>query len=599
MQRYQVTTMTFDAWFTAFVVLAIFFGLLRNLAPPDLLFVVGTALLALAGIITPEEAFSGFSNSGMLTVAFLFVVAAGLRETGVLNYVGTRLLGGATKDASVLKRLTVVVMPASAFLNNTPIVAMLMPVVLDWCRQRQVSPSKLLIPLSYLAILGGTCTLIGTSTNLVVHGLMIQHGIPGMGFFEIGAVGVPSAVIGAAYLLVIGRRLLPERPALLERLGQSRREYIVEMQVQAGSSLIRKTVESAGLRRLHGLFLIEIDREGKLLSPASPDEVLQAGDRLVFAGIISSVVELQKLPGLVPTADADHELSSREQMERRLAEAVVSTNSRLVGRTIRDADFRATYGAAVVAVHRGGSRIKSKVGDIRLQPGDTLLLQTPPHFARAHRNDPAFYLVSDVDDFRPLRRHRAWIAIPLLGLLVVLMATHIVDPLVAAALIAAVMIATDCISAGEARRSIEWQVLVTIAAAFGVGIALENSGVAGSVARVLVEGTQVFGPLAALIGVYLLATVLTGLVTNNAVAVLFFPICLETAKLLNTDSRPFLMALALAASASFATPIGYQTNLLVYGPGGYNFRDYLRVGVPLTLLLAVVAAVLVPWMWPF
>ena len=591
--------MTFDAWFTIFVVFAIFLGLLRNLAPPDLLFVVGTALLALVGVITPRQAFSGFSNSGMLTIAFLFVVAAGLRETGVLNYVGTRLLGGSTGDASVLKRLTVVVMPASAFLNNTPIVAMLMPVVLDWCRQRRVSPSKLLIPLSYLAILGGTCTLIGTSTNLVVHGLMTQNGLPGMGFFEIGAVGAPSALIGAVYLLVIGRRLLPERPALLEQLGQSRREYIVEMQVQSGSSLIGKTVQSAGLRRLHGLFLIEIDRDGILLSPASPHEILQPGDRLVFTGIISSVVELQKLPGLAPTADADHELSPKEQMERRLAEAVVSTNSRLIGRTIRDADFRATYGAAVVAVHRGGSRIKSKVGDIRLQSGDTLLLQTPPHFARAHRNDPAFYLVSDVDDFRPLRRHRAWIAVPLLGLLVVLMATRIVDPLVAAALTAAVMIATDCISAGEARRSIEWQVLVTIAAAFGVGIALENSGVAGTVAGALVEGTHAFGPLAALVCVYVLASILTGLVTNNAVAVLLFPICLETAKLLDVDSRPFLMALALAASASFMTPIGYQTNLLVYGPGGYNFKDYLRVGIPLTVLLAIVAAVLVPWAWPF
>jgi di/tricarboxylate transporter len=591
--------MAFEAWFTVVVVFAIFFGLLRNLAPPDLLFVAGTAVLALAGVISPKEAFAGFSNSGMLTVAFLFVVAAGLRETGVLNYVGTLLLGGATGDASVLKRLAVVVMPASAFLNNTPIVAMLMPVVLDWCRQRQISPSKLLIPLSYLAILGGTCTLIGTSTNLVVHGLMIQNGIPGMGFFEIGAVGVPYAVIGVGYLLTIGRRLLPERPELLEQLGQSRREYVVEMQVQSGSGLIGKTVESARLRRLHGLFLIEIDRGGQIVTPASPDEVLQAGDRLVFAGIISSVVELQKLSGLAPTADADHGLSPREQAQRRLTEVVVSANSRLVRRTIREADFRATYGAAVVAVHRGGSRIKSKIGDIRLQSGDTLLLQTPAHFARAYRNDPAFYLVSDVDDFRPLRRHRAWIAVPLLGVLVVLMATGIVDTLIAAALIAAVMVVTGCISAGEARRSVEWQVLVTIAAAFGVGVALENSGVASSVAGVLVEGTQVLGPLAALVCIYLLASVLTELVTNNAIAVLLFPICLETAKLLHVDSRPFLMTLALAASASFMTPIGYQTNLIVYGPGGYRFGDYLRVGVPLNLLLALVATVLIPWVWPF
>lgn len=510
-----------------------------------------------------------------------------------------RLLGGSSDDKSALKRLAAVVIPSSAFLNNTPIVAMLMPVVLDWCRQRQVSPSKLLIPLSFLAILGGTCTLIGTSTNLVVHGMMIQHGMPGMGLFEIGAVGLPYAVVGVAYLLTVGRRLLPERTELLEQLGQSRREYVVEMRVQPDSALLGKTVETAGLRNLHGLYLIEIDRDGDIMSPASPEEVLKANDRLVFAGIISSVVELQKLPGLVPVADGHNQDSPRELSQRRLTEVVVSSTSRLVGRSIREADFRAAYGAVVVAAHRGGSRIESKLGDIRLQPGDTLLLQTPPHFARAYRNDPAFYLVSDVDDYRPFRSHRAWIAGTLIAVLVVLMATGIVETLIATALIAAAMVFTGCISAGEARRTVEWQVLVTIAAAFGVGIALEKSGVAGSIAQVLVEATRGFGPIAALICIYLLGSILTEMVTNNAVAILLFPICLETAALLNVDSRPFLMALALAASASFMTPIGYQTNLMVYGPGGYRFGDYLRVGAPLNLLLAIVAAVLVPFIWPF
>lgn len=560
---------------------------------------MGTALLALTGVITPKEAFAGFSNPGMLTVAFLFVVAAALRETGVLSFVGSRLLGGATDDRSVLKRLSYVVIPSSAFLNNTPIVAMLMPVVLDWCRQRQVSPSKMLIPLSYLSILGGTCTLIGTSTNLVVQGLMIQNDIPGMSLFEIGWVGIPYAIIGVIYLWTIGRRLLPERTELLEQLGQSRREYVVEMQVRPASNIVGKTVESAGLRRLHGLFLIEIDRDGELFSPVGPDEVLQANDRLVFAGIISSVVELQKIPGLTPPAEVGQELSPQELLQRRLAEVVVSQNSRLVGRTIRDADFRATYGSAVVAVHRGGSRIDSKIGDIRLQQGDTLLLQTHPHFARAYRNDPAFYLVSEIDDFRPLRYDRAWIALPLLGMLILLMATGIVDTLIASALIAGTMIFAGCISAGEARRSIEWQVLVTIAASFGVGLALEQSGVAANVAGFLVDSTKGLGPLAALACIYVLASILTAMVTNNAVAVLLFPICLETAKLLDVDSRPFLMALALAASASFMTPIGYQTNMMVYGPGGYKFGDYLRIGAPLNLLLGMVAIFMIPWAWPF
>ena len=590
--------MGFDAWLTIIVVVALFVALLRNLAPPDLLFVAGVAVLALGGVITTKEAFSGFSNSGMLTVAFLFVVAAGLRETGVLNYVGMRLLGSVSNDRSVLKRLAAIVIPSSAFLNNTPIVAMLMPVVLDWCRQRQVSPSKLLIPLSYLAILGGTCTLIGTSTNLVIHGLMLQHDMPGMGLFEIGAVGLPYAVVGVVYLLTVGRRLLPERTELLEQLGQSRREYVVEMRVQPDSALIGKTVQGAGLRNLHGLYLIEIERGDEVLSPASPDEPLRANDRLVFAGIISSVVELQKLPGLVPVADGDAPAPPHELAQRRLTEVVVSSSSRLVGQTIRAADFRAAYGAVVVAAHRGGSRIESKLGDIRLEAGDTLLLQTPPHFARAYRNDPAFYLVSDVDDYRPFRSHRAWIAGALITVLIVIMATGVIDTLVAASLTAAAMVLLGCISAGEARRSVEWQVLITIAAAFGVGMALEKSGVAGSVAHVLVETTRPYGPVVTLVCIYVLASILTELITNNAIAILLFPICLKTAEQLGVDARPFLMALALAASASFMTPIGYQTNLMVYGPGGYRFSDYLRVGIPLNIVLAVVAGVLIPWIWP-
>ena len=512
---------------------------------------------------------------------------------------GRQLLGGATSDRGVLRRLVLVVIPSSAFLNNTPIVAMLMPVVIDWCRHRQVSPSKLLIPLSYLAILGGTCTLIGTSTNLVVHGLMIRNGIRGMGLFEIGVVGVPYAIVGVFYLMTIGPRLLPARLELLEQLGKSRREYVVEMQVQPGSRIVGKTIESAGLRRLHGLFLIEIDRDGTHLSPARPDEILQAGDRLVFAGIVSSVVELQQLPGLVPIAQAPDQASAGDPSRRRMTEVVVSASSRLIGRTIRAADFRTTYGAVVVAVHRGGSRLESKLGDVCLQPGDTLLLQTPPHFARAYRNDPAFYLVSDVENFRPFRRHRAWIAVPLLGVLVVLMATGVVEAVIAAALVAAAMVMSGCISAGEARRSVEWQVLVTIAAAFGVGAALEKSGVAGSIASILVQLTRQLGPLATLLCIYVIASLLTELITNNAVAILMFPICIKAAALLGVDSRPFLMTLALAASASFMTPIGYQTNLLVYGPGGYHFADYIRIGGPLNLLLAVVAVLLIPWAWPF
>jgi di/tricarboxylate transporter len=591
--------MTSEAWITLALVGFVLFALVKNLAPPDMLFVGASALLALLGIITTEEAFSGFANAGMLTVAMLFVVAAGLRETGILDYVGHHVLGRAKSERSALVRLAGIILPMSAFLNNTPIVAMFMPVVIEWSRRNRISPSKLLIPLSYLAILGGTCTLIGTSTNLVINGLMIENGITGMSLFEIGKLGIPYALVGTAYLIFVGNRILPDRKELLEQLGESLREYLVEMQVTAGCRLVGQTIEVAGLRHLPGLFLIEIDRGGAIISPVGPDDKLEIDDRLVFAGVVSSIVELEKIPGLIPTADAAYEISPREQRRRSLCEAVISANSPLIGKTIKEADFRASYGAAVVAVHRDASRVETKIGDIRLRPGDTLLLQTRPHFLRAYRNDPAFYLVSDVREWRPLRRDRAWIAGILFALLLILMTTEMVSIVVAGALVAVLMVAFGCISSGDARNSIEWQVLVTIGASFGVGKALENSGAALAIASYLFEATQHWGPVVALAAIYLLCSFVTELITNNAAAVLIFPFCIKTAELYQVSERPFLVALVLAASASFMTPIGYQTNMMVYGPGGYKFSDFLRMGALLHLVLWVIAITFIPIFWPF
>ncbi|MCU0960688.1 MAG: SLC13 family permease, partial [Pirellulaceae bacterium] len=295
-----------EAWLTLVVVVILFAALVKNLAPPDLAFLSASALLALCGVITPDEAFAGFSNSGMLTVAVLFVVAAGLRETGILDFLGQQVLGGAKTTRGVLARLAALVIPMSAFLNNTPIVAMFVPVVIDWSRRHRVSPSKLLIPLSYLTILGGTCTLIGTSTNLVVNGLMIENGVETMSLFEIGRIGLPYAIVGVAYLLVFGQRLLPDRKELLEQLGESRREYLAEMLVQPTCRLVGKTVEEAGLRQLPGLFLIEIECQDRRITPVGPDDVLEANSRLVFTGIVSSIIDLERIPGLVSVVDPNY-----------------------------------------------------------------------------------------------------------------------------------------------------------------------------------------------------------------------------------------------------------------------------------------------------
>ena len=602
--------MTGEAWLTLGVTQCLFLALVRN-APPDLLFLGATSFLALCGVISPMEAFAGFANPGVMTVGLLFVVAAGLRETGVLDFLGQLILGQVKSEGGVLGRLAYLVLPLSAFLNNTPIVAMLIPILLDWCRRHQIAPSKVLIPLSYMAILGGTCTLIGTSTNLVINGLMLERlaaenlspafreGLAGMHLFEISWVGIPYAVLGLIYLFCLGDRLLPERKELLEQLGESRREYLVEMLVKPGCRLIAQTVEGAGLRHLPGLFLIEIDRNGQVVGPVGPDDVIEVDDRLVFTGVVNSIVELEKISGLVPAADPTYEISPEKQQRRRLCEAVISATSPLNGKTVRQANFRRTYGAAVVAVHRNGARVTNKVGDIELRPGDTLLLQTRPHFLQTYRNDPSFYLISDVQEWRPLRRDRAWIAVALLVLLIIMMTTGWVETTIAASSIAFLMVMFGCISIGEARKSVEWQVLVAIASAFGVGSALQNSGAASVIAQALVDLTAMGGPIAALAGVYLLGSVMTEIITNNAAAVLLFPFCVEIARSYQVSPRPFVVALILAASASFMTPIGYQTNMMVYGPGGYRFRDFVRIGLPLNLVLGGVAIILIPIFWPF
>ena len=591
--------MEFEAWLTIGTILTIFVLLALNLVAADLAFIAGAALLAACGVITTNEAFSGFSNPGVLTVAVLFIVAAALRETGVLNHVGHLVLGKARTSCSALKRLIVVVIPMSAFLNNTPIVAIFVPMVLDWCRHHRIAPSKLLMPLSFLAILGGTCTMVGTSTNLVVNGLLLENNMRELQLFEIGKIGLPYAIIGSIYLCTIGNWLLPERKEFIEQLTKSRREYLAEMEVQPGCRLIGKTIEQAGLRQLSGLFLIEINRGETIIGPVSPDTIIRENDRLVFTGVLSSIIDLERIPGFVPTADPSYEVSPQGQRGRQLCEAVVSSSSPLVGKTIRDADFRAVYGAAVVAVNRGGERIKQKIGDIRLMPGDTLLLQVGAHFMRAHRNDPAFYLISSVDGWRPLRRDRAWFALALLFCLIVAMSAQLLPTVVIATLVAALMVGFGCISAGDARRSIEYQVIVVIAAAFGIGIAFENSGAAAAVAQLLFNATAGWGPLTGLAAIYIIGVILTSLITNNATAILLFPLCLQTAKLFDVSPMPFIIALILAASACFITPIGYQTNMMVYGPGGYKFTDYARVGGPLNLLLLIVAVVLIPLIWPF
>ena len=585
-----------QATLTGAVVLVTLALLLFVQRAPDMVMIGGVVLLLAAGVLTPDEALKGMSNEGMITVAALFVVAAAVERTGALAALVDRVLGRPQSLAAAQVRTMAGPSLLSAFVNNTPVVALMVPAIRDWAKKHRLSVSKLLMPMNAAVVLGGLCTLIGTSTNVVVSGLVEdKRGTP-LGMFDITPLGLALLGAGFAYLLPASRWLLKDRRPPMSQ-SDDPRQYSLEMLVEAGSPLVGRSIEEAGLRHLDNLFLMEIDRGGHVMAAVEPTERLEAGDRLVFVGVIDSVVELQKIRGLRPATDQVFKLDD-PRSERRLVEAVVSNTCPLAGRTIREGRFRSTYGAVVIAVARNGERLQMKIGDIILEPGDTLLLEAGPAFLDRQRSSRHFYLVSEVSDAAAPRHDRAWIACTILAAMVLAAALELV-PMVAAALVAACgVVATRCISSTEARRSIEWESLLLIAASFGLARAMEKTGLAAAVAEstIAAAGDQ---PHLALAALYLVAMLFTELMSNNAAAVLTFPIAWQTAADLDVNPLPFVMAVTVAASCGFATPMGYQTNLMIYGPGGYKFSDYVRFGGPLNLLVMALTVALAPLIWPF
>ncbi len=598
--------MPWEGWVTIMVVIVFIVGLARNWTAPDVLSMACLAILFAIGALTGSdrlptaaEALAGMGNSGLITVGALFVVVAGLAQTGAMALIVQPLLGRPRTVLGAQLKLLLPVTTLSAFLNNTPVVAMFMPVVDEICKKSNISPSKLFMPMAFAATFGGVCTMIGTSTNLVVAGLVAKAhlpDLPAIEMFDITWVGLPCAVASVVFLLLFSRWLLPDRrPAI--SLTDDPRQYTVEMLVQPGGPLVGQSVERAGLRHLPGLYLAEIDRQGEIRPAIGPQEYLEAGDRLVFVGIVESVVDLRKLRGLIPATDQTFKLDA-PRAQRSLIEAVVSDRCPLVGKSIREGRFRSEYNAAVIAVARSGKRIAGRIGDIVLQPGDTLLLEAHREFVQQQRNSSHFFLVGGVENSAPTRHERAWLALAILAALVIIAGFEWLDMLATALLAATLMILARCCTGSEARQSIDWSVLLVIGASLGIGQTLETSGAAEAVAGRLIN--LVSGhPWLVLVTVYFVTMVFTELVTNNAAAVLVFPIALAAARSLGVSFMPFAIAIMIAASGGFATPIGYQTNLMVYGPGGYRFSDYVRLGVPLDLVFMVVTVLVTPLIYPF
>ena len=590
--------MTWQAWFTLGVLAVVLGLLIRGRVSAAVAVFGGNIALLAAGVIDTEQSLAGFSNPAPLTVAALYVVAAGVQKTGAL----TPLLHGALgRDGGVRKplaRLSIPAAGASAFLNNTPIVAMLIPEVQSWAERHRVSVSKLLMPLSFAVVLGGLISVIGTSTNLVVSGLMVDAGLGPMGFFEIGKVGLPVAIVGIALMIAISAWVLPARRSVAQEMAEQSRSFYLELLVQPGGPVDGATVEAAGLRDLQGVFLTSVDRGDTVIAPVRPETVLRGGNRLRFAGQAAKVPDLQGRRGL-QSAESEH-VESLSDPSVRYFEAVVGSKSPLVGRTLKEAGFRSEYQAAVVAIHRDGGLIDAKLGQVRLRLGDTLILLSDPGFKERWSDRDDFLLIAPMAATppAPVSTAKAWVAVAILAAVIVLATLEIVPILVGALVGALLMVAFGVLSATEARRSIDLEVIVIIAAAFGLAAAMENTGLAADAASGIVSVFGGLGERGALLGIVLATVVLTEMITNNAAALLMFPIGLSLAAGTGLNPIGVAMAIAISASASFLTPIGYQTNTMVYGPGGYKFADYWRLGLPLTVLVVATTVVLVPIIWP-
>ena len=589
--------MGIDAIITIVVMLGFFVVAIGGLIAVDYALALAMTTLLVFGVLSPAEAFGGFANPALFVIVSFYVVSAALKESGALTVWVQRALGRGAGIKRSTMRMMLPVAAISGFVSNTPVVAMFIPQLQDWARRCRIPASKLLMPLSFASILGGMCTMIGTSTNILLSGLIEQADLGAeLNLFAPAMVGLPLVLIGVIYFLTVGHRLLPAREDIASSLDDAQK-YAVTMRVEEGGPLVGKSIADAGLRQLQYSFLSELQSGDRIMPAVAPREILKAGDLLIFVGQPEAVSELRQIHGLAPEEKQVSKLDV-PHTNRALIEAVISPCSFLVGKTVKDSRFRTRYGGAILSVSRGGERLNQKVGSVELRAGDTLLLEAARGFVPRHRYSRDFLLLSRLDGATIPNLSKPPLALGLLLAFLVAVVSGVVSLSGGALLLAGGMIASGCLSAESAQRSVDMRVVLAIGASLSLGVAVYKTGLAAMAAN----GLMALGgsdPLINLFLLYLATVLVTETITNNAAAVLMFPIALSIASALGVDAMPFVMTVLFAASASFSTPIGYQTNLMVQGPGGYSFADYLRVGLPLTLLVGAVVVGLVPLVWAF
>ncbi len=573
-------------WVVLGVTLAIIVGLYLEKFKPAVVFLVGVFVLMLLKIVDTQHFLDSFANKSLISIFILVLITNTINDNFNVTYWFDKVFSGAKSPRVFLAKMTFSVAALSSFMNNTPIVALMIPYVRGWAKSNKVSPSKLLIPLSFAASLGGMITVIGTSTNLVLLGFLEDNHEPLLGFWDFLPLGVLVTVVGIIFIVTAGYNILPNRIAPTSDVKENRRQYLVETYISPKSRFIGKTVQQAELRNLDGVYLAQIIRNGKMIAPISPEEEILEGDRLFFAGETDKVVDFVK-------NDSGIHLSSQEKFDLgrnlEVVEAVVPANSMLAGKTVKEYKFREKFDAAIIGIHRNGEKIFGKIGDVVLKNGDLLLLTVGKNFSSNTAVDKNLYIVSNVSTIsqdNPLQK-RSFIVI--LGLILTLLFFGFFDLFMSLMIIMMALMALKLTSFTHVRRDGGNMVLfVILASALTLGKALIESGAAEMMANFMISIFQPMGIPFLMLGVFLLTLVLTSFITNVAAVSIAFPIVFAIVKDLGIDGTPFYLCIAFAASASFLTPISYQTNLMVYGPGGYKFRDFFKIGFPLTILYATV-----------
>ena len=591
--------MDFNQIVVCILLVLVFVAFIKEWFSPDLVAMGAFVLLLAIGVLDEKSALAVFSNPAPIIVSCMFVLSAALERTGTIEALGEwfeKLAG--KKELRVLLVLMLIVAVLSAFVNNTPVVVVFMPIVLALARKHDLIASRFLIPLSYAAIVGGTCTIIGTSTNLVASGIAKESGLDEFGMFEVSKLGIVFVIVTFIYMLLIGRKLLPDRVTLSTLFDSSAgKEFLTSVIISEGSELIGKKISETSLSKIRDFRILEVSRSGKKINSPLKDIIFNSGDQLLVKSRVSGVVDVGGNSGIELGFEGGLGLQELQTESAVLIEGVIGPGSSLVGRSIKELNFREKYDVIILALHRRGVNLRDKFEDVRLAFGDTILVEGAPDKINALSQERDFINLSQ-SNCRPLRRSKVPFAVGALLLFMVLAAFK-VAPLIVLALGAALLtLFSRCLEPSEAYEAIDWKVIFMIFGMLGLGTALQKVQVIQILADSLTGWASVLKNIYVLIAlIYLVTAILTELISNNAVAALLTPVAISVAQAMDLDARPLVVAVMFAASASFSTPIGYQTNTYIYGAGGYKFTDFTRVGIPLTIILWIVSVILIPMMW--